>query len=153
FNLALGPLPERGGWVSAYVHFVRALRAAYPRAQVLLTEGPLVNDATDPRRPARTVLRAYLRETVRRLRDPRVHAFASRRYAGDNCDAHPTRAQQEAMARDLEPALRRLLPSAPVAEDGYDLWLRYRPLPPGARRAAYAAALRAIVVQGGSTTE
>ena len=38
------------------------------------------------------------------------------------------------------------------AETGYDLWLRYVPLPEPARR-AYAHAVRAIVVQGGAATD
>src|SRR5438128_1325356 len=38
------------------------------------------------------------------------------------------------------------------AETGYDLWLRYVPLPESARR-AYAHAVRAIVVQGGAATD
>lgn len=109
FNLALGPLPDREAWVSAYVHFVRDLRAASPKAKILLTEGAIVNDATDPRRPARTVLRGYIAETVKRLQDPDVRAFESQHYPGDACDAHPTGAQQESMARDLEPALRQAL--------------------------------------------
>jgi hypothetical protein len=109
FNLELGALPEREGWVAAYVRFVRDIRARHPRALILLTEGALVNDAADPQRPARSVLRAYVAETVKRLQDPHVQAFESQRYPGDDCDAHPTRAQHEAMARDLEPVLRRAL--------------------------------------------
>lgn len=109
FNLALGPLPEREAWVSAYVRFVQDVRARHPQARVLLTEGAIVNDATDPQRPTRSVLREYIAETVRRLQDPRVHSFVSQRYPGDDCDAHPTRAQHEAMARDLETALRQAL--------------------------------------------
>jgi len=109
FNLALGALPEREVWVSAYVRFVRDIRARHPNAPVFLTEGAIVNDATDPARPARTTLRAYIAETVRRLGDPRVQAVESQHYPGDACDAHPTRAQHESMARDLAPVLRRAL--------------------------------------------
>ncbi len=106
FNLALGPLPEREPWVAAYVAFVRTIRSRHPAAHVFLTEGAMVNDETDPKRPQKTVLRDYLAETARRLADPRVHVLPSRHYPGDAANAHPTGEQHAAMARDLEPMIR-----------------------------------------------
>lgn len=49
-------------------------------------------------------------------------------------------------------ALAALAPCA-AAEDGHDLWLRYRPIEDAARRAEYAAALRSVVVEGRSATD
>jgi len=109
FNLDLGPLPERERTVSAYVTFARAIRAQYPAAHVFLTEGAIVSDETDPARPQKTVLRAYLAETARRLGDPRVHVVEATRYPGDACNPHPTRDQHAAMAHDLEPVIRQAL--------------------------------------------
>jgi hypothetical protein len=109
FNLAIGPLPEREAFVSAYVRFVRAIRARYPRAFVLLTEGAIVNDEADPARPQKTVLREFLAETVRRLADSRVLFVPSEHYPGDAQNAHPTREQHAAMARDFEPIVRRIV--------------------------------------------
>jgi lysophospholipase L1-like esterase len=109
FNLALGALPEREEYVGAYVAFLRAVRARYPQAHVFLTEGAIVSDDTDPARPQRAVLRAYIAETVSRLGDARVHAVPARRYPGDACNEHPTRAQHAAIAHDLEPVLRTAL--------------------------------------------
>ncbi len=125
FNLALGPLPEREAFVSAYVGFVRTIRSRYPDAQVFLTEGAIVNDQADPARPAKTVLREYLAETARRLEDSRVHVVASQHYPGDAENAHPTREQHAAMARDLEPAIRQAMgwtdtqaaPAVPVDQE------------------------------------
>jgi lysophospholipase L1-like esterase len=108
FNLDLGPLPEREPFVAAYVAFVRAIRAAHKDAYVLLTEGAIVNDEKDPSRPQKTVLRDYIAETVRRAGDPRVQAVPATHYPGNDCNPHPTRAQHEAMARDLEPVVRAL---------------------------------------------
>jgi quercetin dioxygenase-like cupin family protein/lysophospholipase L1-like esterase len=108
FNLAIGRLPERDPWVSAYVAFVRAIRTRYPDAQILLTEGAIVSDADDPERPRKTVLREYLDETARRLGDPRVRVVPSQHYPGDPSNAHPTREQHAAMARDLEPVIREV---------------------------------------------
>jgi lysophospholipase L1-like esterase len=109
FNLALGPLPEREGFVAAYVRFVRRVRALHPRAHVFLTEGAIVNDAADPKRPQKSVLREYLREAARRLADARVHVVPSEHYPGDAANAHPTREQHAAMARDFAPILRQTL--------------------------------------------
>ena len=109
FNLAIGPLPEREEFVSAYVRFVRVLRSRYPLAHVFLTEGAIVDDASDPTRKPRTTLRSYIEETIARLADPRVHDVEGVHYPGDACDAHPTGEQHRLMARDLEPILRRAL--------------------------------------------
>jgi Carbohydrate esterase 2 N-terminal/GDSL-like Lipase/Acylhydrolase family len=108
FNIALGPPPEREEFVATYVRFVRAIRARYPEAQVLLTEGAIINDG-DPQHPQKTVLREYLNETARRVGDARVHVIPSTHYPGDACDGHPTGAQHAAMARDLEAPIRELL--------------------------------------------
>lgn len=109
FNLAIGALPEREPFVSAYVRFVKTIRERYPSAHVFLTEGAIVNDESDPRRAPKTVLRDYLAETARRLGDPRVHLVDSQHYPGDPSNAHPTREQHAAMARDLAPVIREAL--------------------------------------------
>ncbi|HXY40512.1 MAG TPA: GDSL-type esterase/lipase family protein [Vicinamibacteria bacterium] len=109
FNLAIGPLPEREAFVSAYVRFVQAIRSRYPEAHVFLTEGAIVNDEADPKRPQKTVLREYLAETARRLADTRVHMVLSQRYPGDAENAHPTSEQHAAMASDFEPVIRQAM--------------------------------------------
>jgi lysophospholipase L1-like esterase len=106
FNLDIGPLPDREEYVSTYVRFVQAIRGHYPFAQVLLTEGSIVNDEADPKRPQKTVLREYLAETAGRLGDPRVHVVPSTRYPGEGGDAHPNAEQHERMALDIEGPLR-----------------------------------------------
>ncbi len=86
---------------------MRAIRARFPAAAIILTEGAIVSDDENPQRPQKATLRDDLAETVRRLGDPRVTVFPSTHYPGDACNAHPTRDQHAAMARDLEPAIRR----------------------------------------------
>jgi len=95
FNLAIGPLPEREPWVSAYVTFVHTIRSRYAEAHVFLTEGGIVSDSDDPKRPRKTVLREYL-------------VVASQYYPGDPSNAHPTGEQHAAMARDFEPVVREV---------------------------------------------
>jgi lysophospholipase L1-like esterase len=107
FNLEIGPLPDREEFVTAYVRFLQAVRTRYPQAHVFLSEGAIVNDEADPTRPQKTVLREYLTEIWRRLGDAGVHLALSRHYPGDAQNAHPTKEQHAAMARDLEPLIRQ----------------------------------------------
>jgi Carbohydrate esterase 2 N-terminal/GDSL-like Lipase/Acylhydrolase family len=109
FNLAIGPLPEREAFVSAYVGLLRAVRERYPSALVFITEGAIVNDESDPARKPKSTLREYLDETARRLGDARVRHVEAEHYPGDACNAHPTRHQHRLMARDVEPVLREAL--------------------------------------------
>ena len=107
FNLALPAFPDREEFVTAYVAFLRAIRARFPGAAIVLTEGAIVSDDEDPQRPQKATLRDYLAETARRLADARVTVFPSTHYPGDACNAHPTGEQHAAMARELEPVIRR----------------------------------------------
>ncbi len=109
FNLGIGPLPERGEFVSTYVEFVERLLSLYPDAEIALTEGAIVNDAADPARPQRSVLNSYIADTVERLADARVHQVQSQYHSGDACDTHPTGQQHKAMAGELLPAIAPLL--------------------------------------------
>ncbi|MBB3062276.1 GDSL-type esterase/lipase family protein [Microbulbifer rhizosphaerae] len=109
FNLDIGPLPERSEFVSTYVEFVERLLSLYPDAEIALTEGAIVNDAADPAKPQRSVLRSYISDTVKRTADARVHQVLSQHHSGDTCDAHPTGQQHEAMAGELLPAIVPLL--------------------------------------------
>jgi quercetin dioxygenase-like cupin family protein/lysophospholipase L1-like esterase len=109
FSLALGALPEREAFVSAYVTFLKAIRGRYPDAHVFLTEGAIVDDESAPERAPKTTLREYLAETARRTADARVHVLPSSHHPGDASNAHPTGEQHAAMARELEPPIREAL--------------------------------------------
>lgn len=108
FNLAIGPFPEREEYVAAYVAFLEAIRARYPQAVVLVTEGAIVNDGGDGRKQ-KTTLASYLADAVAKVADPRIRTVPSTHYPGDACDAHPSAAEHAAMARDFEPVLREAL--------------------------------------------
>lgn len=101
FSLGIGPLPEREAFVDAYVDFVKHLLEVYPQAQLVLTEGAIVNDEADPSRPQKTRLRDYIAATVAAVNSARVTQLPSRHYPGDSCDAHPTGAQHRQMAEDF----------------------------------------------------
>jgi lysophospholipase L1-like esterase len=96
-------IPERDAYVAAYESFVRTLLRDHPHAQLVLTEGAILNGEKKDR------LSAYLLETVQRAGSPRVHAIPSEYHPGDAADAHPTTAQHVQMADELAPRLRRLM--------------------------------------------
>jgi len=77
---------------------LKTLRAEYPQATILATEGAIV---TDP------LLRKYLQEAVAQAADARIVWVKAEHYPGNGCNAHPTASQHMHMADDLEPVLRR----------------------------------------------
>ncbi|WP_027328584.1 GDSL-type esterase/lipase family protein [Marinimicrobium agarilyticum] len=109
FSLGIGPLPEREGFVGAYVDFLVRLRAVHPGATIALTEGAIVNDEEDPERPQKTVLRQYITDAIERFGQPDVHFIPATHYPGDERDGHPTGPQHAAMAEDLSRQLGKLM--------------------------------------------
>lgn len=100
FNVGI---PDRELYVGTYVRLVRTLLADHPQAKIVLTEGAMLKNER------KAALVEYLAETVRRVGDPRVQAVPSTTYPGDPQDAHPTREQHAAMARDLAPQMRKVM--------------------------------------------
>jgi lysophospholipase L1-like esterase len=96
-------IPERAGYVAAYRAFVATLLREHPRAQVVLTEGAILDGEK------KAALTAYIAETIERTGDARLHYLPSMRHPGDALDVHPTTAQHAAMARELAPGLRRVM--------------------------------------------
>lgn len=96
-------VPERQTYVRAYVKLVQTLLKDHPRAQVMLTEGGILNGEK------KAALTGYIAETVRRVNDPRVHAIASTGYPGDATDGHPTKEQHLKIANDLLPQIRAIM--------------------------------------------
>lgn len=97
-----GGIPERETYVNAYASMVRTLLSTHRHAQIVLTEGAILDGEK------KAALSAYLAETVARVADARVQVVQSQHYPGDANDAHPTRAQHAAMARQLTDQLRNI---------------------------------------------
>ncbi|ATQ74885.1 xylan esterase [Massilia violaceinigra] len=95
-------IPERDSFVKAYQRLVRTLLRNHPHALIVLTEGAILNGER------KAALNGYIAETIRRVGSARVHAATTMHHPGDATDAHPTRAQHAAMARELVPQLRDL---------------------------------------------
>lgn len=96
-------IPEREQYVSAYVALVRRLLQDHPQAEIMLTEGGILTGEKQ------AALTAYIKETIRRVGDPRVHAIASKGYPGDAANGHPTREQNISIVNDLLPQVRKVM--------------------------------------------
>jgi hypothetical protein len=96
-------IPDRLPYVTAYEAFVRTLLRDHPHAQVALTEGAILEG------DKKAALTAYIAETIKRVKDKRVHAVPSEHHPGDALNGHPTTPQHADMARELAPPLRTLM--------------------------------------------
>ncbi len=96
-------IPDKEIYVSAYVKLLLTLLSNHKHAQIVLTEGAILNG------DKKTALIDYLVEAVKRVDDKRVHIAKSTHYPGDKTDAHPTKEQHAAMAKDLAPQLKAIM--------------------------------------------
>jgi len=96
-------IPEREAYVTAYVKLINKLLNNHPQAQIALTEGVILKGNE------KRALIDYIREAISRVNDSRVHQITSAHYPGDSSDAHPTKAQHAAMAKDMAPQLKALM--------------------------------------------
>lgn len=96
-------IPDRETYVTAYVKLLNKLLANHPQAHIALTEGAILNGEK------KAALIDYIREAISRVNDSRVHQVTSNHYPGDAQDAHPTKEQHAAMAKDLSPQLKALM--------------------------------------------
>ncbi|SMF00946.1 Lysophospholipase L1 [Alteromonadaceae bacterium Bs31] len=106
FNLGIGALPTEQEFVPPYIAFLKKILADYPQAQVIITEGSIVNDG-DPSRPQKTVLRRYLSLIQNQVNSKRVHTFNASYFPGDKCDGHPTGPQHKKMSEELATFLKQ----------------------------------------------
>ncbi len=100
FNLEPTKPLDEAVWVGEYVALLKRLRAEYPEAVILGTEGAIV---TNP------LLRKYIQEAVATVHDPKIFWAESKHYPGNGCNGHPTREQHVHMAEDLQDVLREKL--------------------------------------------
>lgn len=96
-------IPERETYITAYVTFINTLLINHPKAHIAVTEGAILEGAK------KAALIDYLREAISRVNSSRVHQITSIHYPGDAQDAHPTKDQHLAMAKDVTPQLKALM--------------------------------------------
>lgn len=96
-------IPAREEYVTAYVQLINKLLQNHPQVQIALTDGAILSGEK------KATLIDYLRETISRVNNTRVHQLISNHYPGDAQDGHPTKEQHAAMAKDLTPQLKALM--------------------------------------------
>jgi lysophospholipase L1-like esterase len=101
-------IPDQNEFVNAYVEFILKVRGDAPNATIFVMDSPIVKDDPDSG-PRRTVLHGYLRQVVERIGSPKVILTAVSHYPGVPNNGHPTGADHEAMAAEIEPVIRGAL--------------------------------------------
>jgi len=101
-------VPDENEFVNAYVELARKIRRDAPRAVIFLADSPMLHDPPG-KAPKRAVLHAYILETIEKLGDPAVRLAPVKHYEGVPNNGHPTRADHEAIASEIEPLLRGAL--------------------------------------------
>lgn len=96
-------IPDYDLYVNTYIKLVLQLLADHKNAQILLTEGAILNG------DKKAALTTYLQEAVKRVDDKRVHYIASNYYPGEPIDAHPTKEEHAKMAKDLIPQIKTIM--------------------------------------------
>lgn len=98
-------LPDETTYTKAYDGFISEVRAAYPRAALVLAESPIYAETADLQaRTPRSQLRQTLESVVARRRaigDQRIAVAPIHYYPGTPGNAHPVAFQHEQMAQDL----------------------------------------------------
>lgn len=107
--------PDWSPFAAAYLDFVRAVRARYPRAQILCVLGPMLNDSWPEDRKALTTAREAISGAVATLTGGGDTAIGFLELpvqdgsTGYGCDWHPSIATHAGMATALEATLRARL--------------------------------------------
>jgi lysophospholipase L1-like esterase len=101
-------VPDQIEYVRAFAEFVLKLRHDAPNAHIFLITSPSLTD--EPGKvPMRTVQKAYLDEVVERLGDPKIQVVQIAHYEGVPGDFHPSGTAHRAVAKELEPVIRKAL--------------------------------------------
>jgi hypothetical protein len=101
-------VPDQNEFVDAYVKFIAQVRRDAPAALIFVMDSPIVNDVP-VKGPRRTILHYYLEQVVTKAHDVKVILAPLSHYPGVPGNGHPTGAEHEAMADELEPLLRQAL--------------------------------------------
>ncbi|MEP3654332.1 MAG: SGNH/GDSL hydrolase family protein [Litorimonas sp.] len=100
FNLGI---PDRESWTQVYKGFVSRIRTDYPKAQVFLISSPMTGGEKGE------ALKAYVKEVAGGFGTPSVQYLEVSQYYGEAWDSHPTAAEHQKIADELEAAFRGAL--------------------------------------------
>ena len=99
-------IPERESWTKTYQDFVARIRKDYPKAQIFLISSPMTGGKKGD------ALKAYVKAVAESFGSPSVHYLQVGQTYGEAWDSHPTAAEHEKIAAELEPTFRQALDSA-----------------------------------------
>ncbi len=98
--------PDKATFEGGYKALLERIRAAYPSAHILCTNGPMLSGAD------LATVRGHIANVVAALADPKISAFevpAQDGTDGYGCDWHPSAARHQKVATVVEAALRQAL--------------------------------------------
>lgn len=90
-------------FIGAYTSLLSKLRALFPEATILLTEGPLINGER------KNLLTSYLHTVVATANDPKISYIPSKKYPNSPCNDHPDAQTHQAIAEELLPLIKEKL--------------------------------------------
>ena len=99
-------IPERESWMKTYQDFVMRIRKDYPDAQIFLISSPMTGGEKGD------ALKSYVKAVAESFASPSVQYLEVGQTYGEVWDSHPTAAEHEKIANELEPAFRQALDSA-----------------------------------------
>jgi len=101
-------VPDENEFINSYVEFIRKIRRDSPKSRIILLDSPMLADA-DGKAPKRSILHAYLQEIAGKVNSPQVQLASVSHYVGIPGNGHPSRADHESIAKELEPQFRQVL--------------------------------------------
>jgi len=99
--------PSQPAFETAYAALLQRIRAAYPRAYVLCTNGPMLSGS------ALSTLTRYVENVIDVLADPKISSFDITPQDGSDgygCDWHPSLARHQKVAATVTAAIKAKLP-------------------------------------------
>jgi len=105
--------PDSAGFVNSVVKFAKQIREKYPNAQIIITDGPMLNDSWPKGVPSLTLCRKFLDAAKNELAKQgiSVHRLSFSRQDGSlgyGADWHPSKRQSEKNGKELAEFIRRL---------------------------------------------
>ena len=96
-------IPDRESWTQAYQDFVTRIRGDYPKAQIFLISSPMTGGEKGD------ALKAYVKDVAESFESDSVSYLEVSQYYGEAWDSHPTAAEHQKIADELEAAFRAAL--------------------------------------------
>ena len=95
-------------YVSKYINFIKLVKSKYPKASIILLSSPMLNGSRrDMLQNCLSAVKTNVDRTY--IKDKPVTLFFFEPMQARGCSGHPSVADHEILARELEPAFRKLL--------------------------------------------